>query len=127
MEFSIDIHTALTGKIIVEDFSKEYGQYLDEDAEVVYSYDEFKYSETASLNAIIKVNTDKIKFSYEDCILVPYETVSGNGILKCLVVDKIVIDNKHVIIKPLIGLSNQMFKIEGINMLLNSQTLEGEI
>ena len=46
---------------------------------------------------------------------------------KCLVVDKIVIDNKHVIIKPLIGLSNQMFKIEGINMLLNSQTLEGEI
>lgn len=76
---------------------------------------------------IILVNTDKIKFSYEDCILVPYETVSGNGILKCLVVDKIVIDNKHVIIKPLIGLSNQMFKIEGINMLLNSQTLEGEI
>ena len=61
MEFSIDIHTALTGEIIVEDFSKEYGQYLDEDAEVVYSYDEFKYSETASLNAIIKVNTDKIK------------------------------------------------------------------
>ena len=76
---------------------------------------------------IILVNTDKIKFGYEDCILVPYETVSGNGILKCLVVDKIVIDNKHVIIKPLIGLSNQVFKIEGINMLLNSQTLEGEI
>jgi len=25
MEFSIDIHTALTGEIIVEDFSKEYG------------------------------------------------------------------------------------------------------
>ena len=61
MEFSIDIHTALTGEIIVEDFSKEYGQYLDEDVEVVHSYDEFKYSETSSLNAIIKVNTDKIK------------------------------------------------------------------
>lgn len=61
MEFSIDIHTALTGEIIVEDFSKEYGQYLDEDVDVIYSYDEFKYSETSSLNAIIKVNTDKIK------------------------------------------------------------------
>ena len=61
MEFSIDIHTALTGEIIVEDFSKEYGQYLNEDVEVIYSYDEFKYSETSSLNAIIKVNTDKIK------------------------------------------------------------------
>jgi hypothetical protein len=31
MEFSIDIHTHLDGEVIIEDFSKEYGQYLDED------------------------------------------------------------------------------------------------
>ena len=61
MEFSIDIHTTLTGEIIVEDFSKEYGQYLKEDTDIVISYDAFKYSETASLNAIIKVSTDKVK------------------------------------------------------------------
>lgn len=60
MEFSIDIHTSMNGEIIIEDFSKEYNQYLDEDASVVYSYDEFKYSQTASLNAIIKVETKKI-------------------------------------------------------------------
>jgi len=33
---------------------------LDEEVEVVTSYDSFKYSQTASLNAIIKVETNKI-------------------------------------------------------------------
>lgn len=56
MEFSIDIHTTLDGEVIVEDFSKEYGQYIDEDLEVVTSYDSYKYSESATLNTIIKVS-----------------------------------------------------------------------
>lgn len=55
MEFSIDIHTQITGEITVEDFSKEYGQYIDEDLEVVTSYDFYKYSESATLNTIIKI------------------------------------------------------------------------
>lgn len=60
MEFSIDIHTTLNGEIILEDFSKEYGEYLDEETDVVTSYGYFKYSQTASINAIIKVETNKI-------------------------------------------------------------------
>ncbi len=56
MEFSIDIHTHLNGEITIEDFSKEYGQYLDENLEVVTSYDFYKYSESATLNTIIKVS-----------------------------------------------------------------------
>ena len=44
MEFSIDIHTTLNGEIILEDFSKEYGEYLDEETDVVTSYGYFKYS-----------------------------------------------------------------------------------
>lgn len=60
MEFSIDIHTHPDGKIVIEDFAKEYGQYLDEDIEdVVSSYDLYKYSESASLNTIIKVGIDE--------------------------------------------------------------------
>lgn len=55
MEFSIDIHTTLNGEIVVEDFSKEYGQYIDEDDEVINSFDDYKFSESASLNTIIKV------------------------------------------------------------------------
>lgn len=59
MEFSIDVHTTLDGKIVVEDFSKEYGQYLHEEDDVVTSFDLYKYSESASLNVILKVELDK--------------------------------------------------------------------
>lgn len=55
MEFSIDIHTQITGEITIEDFSKEYGQYIDENLEVVTSYDSYKYNESATLNTIIKI------------------------------------------------------------------------
>ena len=74
---------------------------------------------------IILIYTDKINFSYENGILVPYSTVNGNGILKCIVADKIIIDNEKIIDKPLIGLSSEKFNIEGINMILNNETLEG--
>ena len=73
-----------------------------------------------SLDDIVEFN-----FSYENGILVPYSTVNGNGILKCIVADKIIIDNEKIIDKPLIGLSSEKFNIEGINMILNNETLEG--
>lgn len=59
MEFSIDIHTQITGEIIIEDFSREYGQYIDEELEVVTSYDSYKYSECSTLNTIIKVGINE--------------------------------------------------------------------
>lgn len=72
---------------------------------------------------IILVNTDKIKIGYENSILVPYTTVNGSGILKCLVVDKIIVDSKKIIEKPLIGFSKDSFNIDGIDMILNNETL----
>ena len=74
---------------------------------------------------IILVNTDKIDFSYEKSILVPYSTVNGRGVLKCLIVDKIVVDNELTLENPLIGLSNEKFNIAGIDMILNNESLEG--
>lgn len=55
MEFSVDIHTQINGEITIEDFSKEYMQYIDEDVEVVTTFDLFKYSESATLNSVIKL------------------------------------------------------------------------
>lgn len=72
---------------------------------------------------IILVNTDKLNFSYENCILVPYTTVNGEGVIKCLKVDKIIIDKNIVINKPLVGLVKEKFGIEGINMILNNETI----
>lgn len=57
MEFSIDIHSQLTGEITIEDFSKDYKQYIDEDDEVVTTFDLYKFSESATLNSVVKMTT----------------------------------------------------------------------
>ena len=74
---------------------------------------------------IILVNTDKIKFKYEDSILVPYKTASGNSVLKCLVADKIVIDNNYEFCDVLFGKCNDGFDIDGVNMILHSEIIGG--
>ena len=61
MEFSIDIHTKLCGEILIEDFSKEYGQYFEEDLEILTSYDYYKYSESVTLNILSKINVNNSK------------------------------------------------------------------
>lgn len=97
MEFSIDIHTELNGDILIEDFSKEYGQYLDEDIDVITSYDYYKYSESATLNSIMKVNINSI--TLQDILLNEHKgdvdsctfRVTQDGYY---VIDHIIIPNK---------------------------------
>lgn len=85
MEFSIDIHTNQNGEITIEDFSKEYGQYIDEDLEVITSYDSYKYSESSTLNAIIKTSTCKIELidvllsEHDECLDSNTFNVSEDG------------------------------------------------
>jgi hypothetical protein len=59
MEFDIDIHTGLNGNITVEDYSKDYAQYYPED-QAIQEYGRYKYSESKTLNVIMKVNSGKI-------------------------------------------------------------------
>ena len=59
MEFDIDIHTGLNGKITIEDYSREYSQYFPED-QIVQEYGRYKYSESKTLNVIMKINSGKI-------------------------------------------------------------------
>ena len=59
MEFSIDIHTGLNGKITIEDYSNEYDQYFPED-QMIQEYGRYKYSECKTLNVIMKVNSNRI-------------------------------------------------------------------
>ena len=74
---------------------------------------------------IILVNTNKIKFKYEESIIVPYKTASGNSILKCLIADKIVIDDNYEVNCVLFGKSNEGFEIDGVNMILHSEIIGG--
>lgn len=59
MEFDIDIHTGLNGKITIKDYSREYSQYFPED-QMIQEKGRYKYSESKTLNVVVKVNTGKI-------------------------------------------------------------------
>ena len=62
----------------------------------------------------------KIKYHEEDIIYVPYVSLNEESILKCLKIDKIVINN-HVFKNYLIGLSSKKIKIDGVNCILHSK------
>lgn len=59
MEFDIDIHTGLNGKITIEDYSQEYNQYFPEN-QTTQEYGRYKYSECKTLNVIMKIDSGKI-------------------------------------------------------------------
>ena len=59
MEFDINVQTGLNGKVTIEDYSREYSQYFPED-QVIQEYGRYKYSESKTLNVIMKINSGKI-------------------------------------------------------------------
>jgi len=70
------------------------------------------------------VYTNKIKFNYESGILIPLETANKRSLLKCIKVDKLIIDD-IVISNALIGLSENKFNIQDINMILHKDIIGG--
>ena len=68
----------------------------------------------------VVIISKKIKYNLEDVIYVPYESLNNNSVLRCLKIDKIII-NKHVFTNYLVGLSNNKIKIDGINCILHSK------
>ena len=81
-------------------------------------YDQYKK------RPISLIYSNKIKGSYDDYILVPYETANKRSLLKCIKVDKLIVDNK-VINDALIGLSDNKFNIQDINMILHRDIIGG--
>ena len=58
MEFNIDVCTHPDGTLIIRDFSKEYGQYLDDDVDFKISHHAIKYKHTATLNCVTKITSN---------------------------------------------------------------------
>jgi Sporulation factor SpoIIGA. len=81
-------------------------------------YDQYKK------RPIVLIRNKDIKFNYDKGILVPYHTASGNSLLKCLVVDSMIIDGNEVL-NPVIGLSEQDFNIDGVDMILHNEVMGG--
>jgi len=77
---------------------------------------------------IILVNKKDFSFNYKDLkniVLVPYETASSHGLLKCIVVDKIYIQGVGTKKNVLLGLSEKKIKIDGVDCLLHEALIEG--
>jgi len=77
---------------------------------------------------IILVNKSLININYEseNLLLVPYDSLNHQGILKCLIPDKIFIQGIGFKKNFLIGISNEKINIDGIDCILNAQVLEGK-
>ena len=72
---------------------------------------------------IILVNSNKINISIRSPVYVPYKTINGSGVLKCIKPLNIKINGK-IFNNYLIGLSEDKFNIDGVDCLLNYKLLE---
>ena len=57
-------------------------------------------------------------------VLVPYKTISNEGILKCIIAEKLDIKGIGIYKDVLIGLSDGDIRIDGVDMILNSRIRE---
>ncbi len=82
-------------------------------------YDQYKK------RPIVLIYTKEIEFDYKKGILVPYKTASGDGLIKCMIADKIVIDNKTERENVVFGLVDNKFDLGEVNMILHSDLIGG--
>ena len=101
--------------IIYNNKKYKFNAYLDTGNKL---YDQYKK------RPISLIYSNKIKYNYEDLILVPIETANHKSMLKCIKVDKLIVNNK-IINNAIVGLSNNKFKIQDINMILHKDILGG--
>lgn len=116
----------------INNFKSNYSNYYKVD---IYLDDENKITITAFLDTgnklidpykhrpIILVNKSLIDITNKKILLVPYNTVNTNDLLKCIIPKKIYIDSIGFKTNFLIGLMDEI-NIEGIDCILNPKLLE---
>ncbi|MEG0798945.1 MAG: sigma-E processing peptidase SpoIIGA, partial [Bacilli bacterium] len=58
-------------------------------------------------------------------LLVPYDTIDGHGLLKCIVPNKVIIESIGAFNNIVVGITSKEFNIEGINCILNANLVKG--
>lgn len=106
--YEVSYHNYYKVKIIINNKDYDVIGYLDTGNKLVYNHKP------------VVILDKKIKYNMEDIIYVPYSSLNNNGVLKCLKIDKIIINN-HVFNNYLVGLSNKKINIDGINCILHSK------
>lgn len=97
----------------------KYRGYLDTGNKL---YDQYKK------RPIVLLYDKKIDTKIKDgeYIMVPYKTLNNTSLLRCIKIDKLVLDNKKIISNVLIGLSNEKFYIDEVDMILHNDLIKGE-
>lgn len=72
---------------------------------------------------ILIINKEIYSFSGKK-ILVPFNTINGDSIMECFIVDKVYISNRGFFNKVLVGISPEKFKISGVDIILNKNLWE---
>lgn len=93
-----------------------------------YTYDAYidtgnKLKDPYKKRNIILIYDKKLKLKYENSILVPYNTLDNNGLIKCQKPDKVKIGNKEIR-NVLIGQATEKFNLEGVNCILPNSIKE---
>ncbi len=73
---------------------------------------------------IIVINKESLKGYKPRCILVPCVTVNKESMLKCFRIKKIVINGKIMEDEVLVGISDNNFNIEGVDLLLHKKIVK---
>ena len=73
---------------------------------------------------IILINKEILKNYKPRCILVPCTTINKKSMIRCFKIRSIVVNGKKINNNILIGISDNNFNIEGVDLLLHSKLLE---
>lgn len=74
---------------------------------------------------IILINKDKLAPPNLKKILIPYSTITNSGLLECISVNKVYIDNIGVKENVLLGFIKEKITIDGVDCILQTKLLEG--
>lgn len=105
--YKIDIH--------YKNETKKINSFLDTGNKLVTPYNK---------SPVILVNKKIFHNIDENYIYVPFSTVNNTGILKCIKVDKIIIEGVGIRKNVIVGLTDSI-KIDDVDCILNTKLLEG--
>ena len=73
---------------------------------------------------VILINASKINLNIEEAILVPFKTVDSNGLIKCIEIEELMINDKLIKKRYLLGISPRKIEIKGASCILPNKCEE---
>lgn len=74
---------------------------------------------------VILINKKSLDYNPKNFMLVPFKGINNNGLLKCIKLSKIEIKGHGVYKNLLLGIIEDNYKFEGVDVILNKKIMEG--